>query len=141
VPREPERGPAPDAEAAARVSRLAGTFGVLVLASLLVATRPMPWRLASAVFATLAVVWGVRALRTAMRAGFRGGLPAMLGIGVAVAAGWALLSLFPLLAWDATRSNQECVARALTVTANAECLQQFHRDVERRDLRHELGRP
>ncbi|MDM7854231.1 hypothetical protein [Cellulomonas alba] len=122
---------APDAAATARVTRLAGTFGMLVVASLLVGTLRLPWRLAAIGFGVLAIVWGVRALTTAARSGFRGGLPVMLGIGVLVAGGWVLLNLVSLVSWDALRANQECSAQALTQTAHQECEQQFRQDQQK----------
>jgi hypothetical protein len=134
---------APDPAAAGRVGRLAGTFGLLVVASVLVATLALPWRAASIVFAALAVVWGVRALTTAVRSGFRGGLPAMLVLGVLVAGGWVLLSLASLVVWDAERANQDCVARAITVQARQECAHQLQHDIDQRtrDWRDRLEQP
>jgi hypothetical protein len=127
----PSSGPTVN-PAAAKVVRLAGTFGVLVVASVLVATLPLPWRVASIGFAVLAVVWGVRAWVLAIRSRVRAGLPVMLGIGVVVACGWVLVGLVWLSLWDAQTAQQACVSKALTVSARQECAQQFQQDVQRR---------
>jgi hypothetical protein len=129
-----------DPQAAAKVVRLAGTFGVLVLASVLVAALPLPWRVASIAFAAAAVVWGVRAWVLAVRTRVRSGLPVALGLGVLVACGWILVGVAWLSFWDAESTHQDCVSHALTVSARQECAQQLDRDVQRRtdELRQNL---
>ena len=80
---EPERQP-PDPEVAARAASLTRLFGVLVLASVLVATLPLPWQAPALLFAVAALVVGVRALVVAARARTRGLVP-LLATGVVIA--------------------------------------------------------
>ncbi|MGN8246539.1 hypothetical protein ACTHAM_000203 [Cellulomonas soli] len=128
-PVPPEPRPV-DEVLSARAARQARVFGLLVLASVLVSTLPLPWQSAALVFALGGLVVGARALVLTLRSGARGGLPAALGLGVAVTLFWSFVAGGMLLLWPVQAARQECVSQALTLTAQRACEQQFEQDLK-----------
>ncbi|WP_448630163.1 hypothetical protein [Cellulomonas soli] len=133
LPDRATRSPQPrpvDQELAARAARTARVFGLLVLSSVLVSTLPLPWQGAALVFALAGLVVGGRALLLSLRSGARGGMPAALGLGVAVALFWSFVAGGMLLLWPVQAARQECTAQALTLSAQRHCEQQFEQDLK-----------
>lgn len=135
VPTEAERREAaaapPDPAGTLKAAEQSRTVGVLLLGSVLVATLPMPWRVAAALFALAGLVLGVRALVTAVRARARGGLPAMLALLVTMSAVWSLAVLTALSISPLLQEREECMAGALTVTAQKQCERAFTDGLQR----------
>jgi len=121
VPPPPRETPPPDPAAVAAVARQTRTFAVLMLATLLTSTFPVPWQAASLVFGVLALVVGIRALVRAFRTRVRGAMTGMLAGGTALAVFWLMVSAGMALMWPIHLDRQECLAGALTVTARHEC--------------------
>ena len=124
--------PPPDPEDVARASRLIQHFGAFGLAALVTFALPIPWNIASAVFALTATVVGVRALLAARRAQVGGGRVVAVGAGVGVAAVVVLMfvSAAPLLPLQL--EYQDCRRAALTVSARATCDAAFQAELRER---------
>ncbi|MFC4615196.1 hypothetical protein ACFO3K_10785 [Cellulomonas algicola] len=135
VPTEAERREAaaapPDPAGTLKAAEQSRTVGVLLLGSVLVATLPMPWRVAAALFALAGLVLGVRALVTAVRARARGGLPAMLAVLVTMSAVWSLAVLTALSISPLLQEREDCMAGALTITAQKQCEHAFTDGLQR----------
>jgi len=133
-PGAPHEGPsevAPtDAKAATRSIGLARTTGLLVLASVLVLSFPVPWQAASLGFGLAAAVTAIRGLGVALRGRVRGGVPAVLGVLLLVSGMLSLVSASMLVLWGPQRDHQACLAAALTVTAKSQCEAQYRQDIE-----------
>lgn len=116
----PPRPPV-DPEAARAASRQAMHFGLLMLASMVTSSLPLPWQAAALVFAVAAVVVGVRALRAVWVSGLRGGLLVIVSVLLGLA-GMTTVSLATMLAlWPLQMERQECLHGALTIAAEERC--------------------
>ncbi|NCT89588.1 hypothetical protein GXB85_01270 [Cellulomonas sp. APG4] len=122
-PRGPGPQPRPpvDPEAARAASRRVLHFGLLMLATLLTSTLPLPWQVATLVFAVLAFVVGVRALVQVWRSGLRGALVSVLAVGLAFAALLAASTAGLIALWPVQMERQECLQDALTISATEKC--------------------
>lgn len=106
-------------------------FILLLLATLVMSATALPWQASALVFAVGALVTGVRALRSAVRSGLRGiVLPVGVGLGVTAVMTLSLLTLVAL--WPLQAERQDCLRRALTVSAQEACEQQFSETLEER---------
>ncbi len=107
--------------------RLPLEMGLLLLGAELTRRLELPWALAGLVFAALALVQGVRALRALKRArlaGDEGAGPfgtAMVALGVALAVGLLAVQALMLAFYPVVGEHRECVAGALTRTAQQAC--------------------
>ncbi|NUU18205.1 hypothetical protein HP550_13190 [Cellulomonas humilata] len=124
---EPEPQP-PDPVLTARAAGLTRLFGVLVLASVLVATLPLPWQAPALLFALPALVVGVRALGVAARARTRGLVP-LLAAGVVVALLWTTALGVMAYTWPALLAQQKCLEGALTISATSTCESQYQKEL------------
>ncbi|MFI2755164.1 hypothetical protein ACGIF2_17180 [Cellulomonas sp. P22] len=133
--RDPRQGPPPaplppiDPEALRVASRRVMNFGLLMIATIVVSTLPLPWRAASLVFVVLAIVAGVRALVATRRARVRGALTPMLLVGLAFAGMLSLTLVTMLATWPVQQAHEECLRGALTVSARAGCDQTYEQDL------------
>lgn len=121
----------PDPEAVALATKHARLFGVLILSSVLVGTLPLPWQAASLVFALAAIVVGAWALVAAVRSRGRGLVP-MLAVGSVLALVWTLYLSVQLTLWPVQQARQECLQRALTISATNACESQYEQEVRTR---------
>ncbi len=108
-----------------------------MLSSVLVATLPLPWQAAALVFALAALVVGGWAVVVGARSRARGLLP-MLAIGVVIALSWTLILAVQLALWPVQQDKQDCLAGALTVSAQSACETQYQKDLD--DLRTSFER-
>jgi hypothetical protein len=107
-------------------------FLAFLLASVVTSALPLPWQAASLVFVAVGIAVGLRALVLAWQGGVRGGLSAMLSVGVALAC-FVGLGMVSLLAfWPQQLDRQECLAGAVTISANRACEADFRRAVDER---------
>lgn len=137
VPTEaPRERREPDPAEVLRTAQRARTAGVLLVASVLVVGLPVPWQAAALPFALAAFVLGIRALVGAVRSRAQGALPAVLALLVGLAGMWVSLTAGTLLMWQVQTAHQECMAGALTVTAQQRC--QDALDEGRLDLQRSL---
>jgi len=123
----------PDPEAAARARNLSWTFSLLLLASILTGTFPVPWVLVSVPLIVATLVVGVRAVAAVNRAGATNGpLVAVLAVGICL----CLVSLLGVaqtaVTWDLQLQRQRCVAEAITVSAQTACAEAYEQGVEDR---------
>lgn len=130
LPSAPQGQRPVDEALAARAARQARLFGLLVLGSVLLSTLSLPWQAAMLPFALGGLFVGGRALLLALRSGARGGLPAALGLGMAVALMWSFVVGGMLMLWPVQMAHQQCTAEALTVTARSACDQKFEQDLK-----------
>lgn len=100
-------------------------FGLAMLACLVTSTLPLPWQAGGLAFALLALVMGVRALRSVRASGVRGVLVPALSIGLAFAAVLALSMVTSLAMWPLQMDRQDCLRDALTISAQQTCEEQF----------------
>ncbi|MBI9114151.1 hypothetical protein [Sanguibacter suaedae] len=119
-PGRPPRRPV-DPEAARQGTRLVLWFGLLMLASLLATALPLPWRLGGLAVVGAAVVLGVRALRRTWRAGVRGTMTFALSAGLVATLGLGATILAVIPVWDVETERQDCMDRAITLTARSSC--------------------
>lgn len=130
----------PDPELARAAQRLVLHFVLLVLASLVTATLPLPLQVAALVFAVAAVVVGLRALRLVWRPGLRAQLAPLLLFGLAFA-GLLTVSLSVMLAlWPVQMERQTCMSRALTLGAQEACQARYEESLVLR-LEELMGGP
>lgn len=107
-------------------------FGLLMLATLVAATLSLPWQAAALAFAIAAMVAGVIALRSVWRAGLRGALLPVLGMGLAFAALMSLSLVTMLALWPVQMQRQECLRDALTISASEACEAQYQDALQER---------
>lgn len=125
---QPVREPVPtDPEGAARASRIARWFALLVLASVLVSMTRLPFSLAASVLGLVAIGVGVWALIVAAQAHVRGTLPVMLAVGLFISLLWSMTASLPLLTLRADLDHQACLDGALTVSAKAACETEYEK--------------
>lgn len=129
LPPEPPPEPTPEeVRAAVRPVRVVGLLSMVAFASS--AFLPLPWQLAGLVLAVVAMVLGVRALRLVWSTGLRRALAAPLVIAMAFS-GLVLVSSSSVLAtWPIQMRHQECLERALTVSARDACEAEYREAVE-----------
>ena len=105
-------------------------FGLLMLATLLTTTLPLPWSVGALVFAIGAVVAGVLALRSVWKAGLRGALVPVLGLGI----GFSLMMITSLVAmiamWPVHEARQDCLRDALTIAAQERCEADYREGIQ-----------
>ena len=131
TPRRPDL-PKPTPEQLAETSGAVLRFGLLMLAALLTSRLPVPWQVASPVFALAAVIFGVRSIVRVRRTGIRGTLTAMLAGGVALSVVLLLSSLTMLSLWSAQVDRDRCLGSALTISAKEQCERTFQDAVTQR---------
>jgi len=123
--RRTEPPPAVDPDALRAASRLVRFFLLLVLAALLTTSLPLPWQVGSLVFALVAVGVGLRALRVAWQPGLREQLAPLLLFGLVFAVLMTISTSARLALWPVEMQHQECLSRALTIGAHAQCEVQY----------------
>lgn len=125
----PVHEPVPtDPEGAARASRIARWFALIVLASVLVSMTRLPFSLVASVLGMVAIGVGVWALVVAGQAHVRGSLPVMLAVGLFISLLWSMTAGLPLLTLRADLDHQTCMDGALTVTAQNACIAEYKKD-------------
>lgn len=136
VPPAPPRTGAPAPSEAARAARRQVLhFSLLLLASWLTASLPLPWEASGLAFAVAAVVVGIRALRTAVRAGLRDRLAPVLAFGLTFAVLLVLSMAATLVFWPVQMERQECLSGALTISAREACETQFQQSLSEHLMR------
>ena len=107
-------------------------FGLLLLATMVTSTLPLPWQAASLAFIVAALVVGIFALRSVWRAGVRGPLVPMLTIGLAFTALLSVATAGMLALWPVQLDRQHCLQDALTISANEKCQLDYQHTLEDR---------
>jgi hypothetical protein len=92
-----------------------------MLAGLLTMNLPVPWLVGSLGFTLCAVVVGYRALRFAWRSGLRDQMAPLLMFGLTFAMLVGMSSGGRLAMWPVEVEHQECLRRAVTISANERC--------------------
>ncbi len=123
-PGAPTRIPPSPEEARAAMRRLLH-FGLLVLATLLLATMPFPWQIVALVAAMVTIAVGVRTLVRMWRSRSRGAVVPSIVVGLALTSLMAMQSVLALVTWDIEARYRTCIDGAITVSAKDRC------DVER----------
>ena len=104
-------------------------FGLLTIGVVLATGLPLPWQVLGMALCVVALVQGVRALRAVLRAGARRMLPAVT-IGLAVCALFAVSSVSVLATWPVQVARQDCLERALTISARETCEAEYRQALE-----------
>lgn len=100
-------------------------FGLAMLACLVTSTLPLPWQAGALAFALLAMVMGIRALRSVWVSGARGAMVPALSIGLAFAGVLTLSMVTSLALWPLQMERQDCLRDALTIAAQERCEADF----------------
>lgn len=125
----PQRTPRPPREVDPELAQLGRRrllhFAFLMLLGLLSSNLPLPWQIIATVAFLAALVTGVRALITLWKAHVRGAALPMIVMGLVIS-GILLASSVTLLAlWPLQMERQNCLHRAITVSAQERCETQF----------------
>lgn len=113
-----------------------------MLAGLLSVQLPVPWQAAGILFTAAGLVVGVQTVRRAVGAHLRAPVVLWLSLGLAIGALMLLLQLGMLAVWPAALELQACRERALTLSAQEDCRQEYERWIqERAGLPTSLGEP
>lgn len=113
--------PVADAETIRRASRFTTRFALFVLAGLLTMNLPVPWLVGSLAFTLGAIVVGYRALRFAWRSGLREQMAPLLMFGLTFTMLIGMSTSGRLAMWPVEVDHQECLGRAVTISANELC--------------------
>lgn len=120
----PDRRTAPppvDFKQFPEIGRRMSRFLLLVLATLLTSSLPLPWQAGSLAFAIVTIVDGIRTARTVWRPGLRERLAPLLVFGLALTVLTALSIGATFAVWSIQMAHQECTSRALTITSQEQC--------------------
>ncbi|UNX54266.1 hypothetical protein MF406_15260 [Georgenia sp. TF02-10] len=122
-----------DRRAAAAV-RLVRSFGLTLLAALMLSllALPWPWLLLPGVGFLAALVLGVLAIRRLRAAKIRGALVPVVVVGMVMAALAALTSVSQAVLWREYEAYQRCVGQAITEQARQRCAAELERDLDER---------
>ncbi|HLS03681.1 MAG TPA: hypothetical protein VK030_02865 [Actinomycetales bacterium] len=131
----PQRTPRPPREVDPELAQLGRRrllhFASLMLLGLLSSNLPLPWQIIATVAFLAALVTGVRALITLWKAHVRGAALPMIVMGL-VLSGILLASSVTLLAlWPLQMERQNCLHRAITVSAQEQCEAEFEDGLKR----------
>jgi hypothetical protein len=91
----------------------------------------LPGPALGAAFALAAVVLGIRALVSVVSAGLQRSLLPVVTIGLAMALLYLVGSLSLIATWPIQQERQDCLARALTVSARDACHADYREAIER----------
>jgi hypothetical protein len=120
----PDRRASPspvDLEQFPEIGRRMSRFLVLVLATLVTSSLPLPWQAGSLAFAIVTIVEGIRTLRAVWRTGLRERLAPLLIFGLALTALMTLSMGVTFAFWPIQLAHQECVSRAVTISSQEQC--------------------
>lgn len=123
---QPPRRPVPDA---ASVSRAVRRFALALAATALVSLIALPWSLGALPLAVLTIVLGIRALVLRHRAKVPGLGAVLVAVGMAFVLMVSIGLIGSLLLWPQQEARRHCLGRALTISAQETCEQQFTDDV------------
>lgn len=123
APKEP--GPPRDPKAVEAAQGRVRTFALLMLATVLTYSLPLPWSAGAVVFSVAGIVVGVLATRALRRAGVRGPMITMMSlfVGFAVLLSLSLLTMLALYPLQAER--EACLRDALTISAQEQCEEEW----------------
>lgn len=128
-PPTPQRVPRPPREVDPELAQLGRRrllhFASLMLVGLLSSNLPLPWQIIATLAFITALITGVRALITLWKAHVRGAVLPMTAMGLVIT-GILLASSVTLLAlWPLQMERQQCLHRAITVSAQEKCESAF----------------
>lgn len=124
--------PPPDPEAVRAAHRRMFHLGLLMLATVLTYSLPLPWSAGAAVFSISAVVVGLLTVQALWRAGLRGPMVTLTVLFVLLA-GFVTLALLTMLALYPVQAQREaCLREALTISARERCEAEFEEAVTER---------
>lgn len=124
--------PAPPTARERQLSTMSQLFVGATLAAWVCSVLPYPWRHGTLPLGAVAVGLGIWALVLTFFAARSLLLRIMLAVGVAFASGLAAQGLVVSLFEEETRTYEECVARAITMQAQAQCERDRTAQIEER---------
>ncbi len=119
------------ADVALAVRRVRG-FGALSLGAILATALPLPWQVLGTVVCLAALVSGISALRAVIRSSARRRLLPVVTVGLAVCAVFLVSSLSVIATWPIQQARQDCLDRAITLSAREQCEAEYRQSVEER---------
>ncbi len=119
-----KNAPTPEEELQAAPARHGLILVLLVLASVLTFTYPLPFKLAAIGFAVAAVVWSVRYIRAVIRAKQKRNLS--LGILGGLLSVYLIFSaLSSAVLWPVQSTYEQCLREAITQQAQLSCSSEY----------------
>lgn len=135
-PSSPVGGPAspqqPDPVKAKAAAKQVLLFGVFVLLTLLSTALPLPYQVIGLATVTVSIVVGTRAMIGLWRAGVRGPSVPVLAVGLFFSVLMAGSMTMLLMVWPEQMARQDCLRRALTISAQEQCETDFTDAVSQR---------
>ena len=107
------------------------TATVVTIAALVGTALPLPWQVLGAALALAAVVLGIRAMIAVISAGLLRSFLPLATVSLVLASLFFVSSLAVLATWSIQQERQDCLARALTVSARDTCEADYRQSIER----------
>jgi hypothetical protein len=104
-------------------------FLLALLAAILTERLPLPWQLATVAVSLVAALLGLRAVYAAIKARMPRGLVVLAGVGVGISFTVALSMVTVALFWPLPLEQQRCMERAITITAQNQCTEQYRQGI------------
>lgn len=125
----PQRTPRPprevDPKLAEQGQRRLLHFAFLMLVGLLSSNLPLPWQILASLAYIAALVTGIRALISLWKAQVRGIALPMAIVGLIISGVLLATSLSLLALWPIQMERQDCLRRAVTISSEEQCEQDF----------------
>lgn len=131
-PRSQEPGPDLTPEQVQALARRTSSFALCTVAGLAASALPLPWGVLGGALSLVAVVLGVRTLVAAWRTSLRRRLAPVLFVGLTIASLYTVSSFAVVATWPIQVARQDCMERALTISARQACEAEFRAAIEDR---------
>ena len=128
-PARPSR-PKPTEEQVRAAGRRVITATLVTLGALVGTALPLPWLVLGSALALLAVLLGVRAVISVVSARLMRSLLPLATVSLILASLFLFSSLAVLATWPIHQARQDCLARALTVSARDACEADYREALE-----------
>lgn len=130
-PREPKEPlKPPTKEELQALSKGTLGFGLAMVATMLGSQLPLPYAVIAPVLGVATIVLGVRAIIRSRKIMKRNLLTPMVAMGIALALALTATSGARLAFWPVEMERQECLAVAITNTAEDECFSEYNTGVQ-----------
>jgi hypothetical protein len=103
---------------------------LLVLATLLAYTLPLPWKVAAPVLGIIAGTVSIVGLTRAFRAKAPGSLRAIFVLGLVVSLFFVIISLAQVAFWPLTAEYEQCMRSALTHMGRERCIADYEQRLQ-----------
>ncbi|WGW10780.1 hypothetical protein LWF01_11660 [Saxibacter everestensis] len=105
-------------------------FALLMLATVITSSFPLPWKIAALAFAIATIVFGIRSLIKVIRARIRGAMLLFVSLGLAIVLVMSVSLIGNVAFWPIQSRYENCLASALTDQANKQCQSDYMKELE-----------